>query len=123
MNHYVLQHQEELLPDIIAFNDALREALHKMFDEAHAVYEANKDFGEDVTVGACCFLSRDYPTLHPVQGENRQDLWYALQDSGWNVIYDSGVTFPLELKRDADQTFDDFIGMNCPPPNWNEGKG
>ena len=38
INHYVLQHQEELLPDIIAFNDALREALHKMFNEAHAVF-------------------------------------------------------------------------------------
>ena len=120
-NHHVLQHQEELLPDIIAFNDALREALRTMFDRAHAVYEANKDFGEDVTVEACCFFGNDYPALHPLQGENRQDLWNALQDSGWNVIYDSGVTFPLELKRDADQTFDDFIGMNCPPPNWNEG--
>ena len=121
INHYVLQHQEELLPDIIAFNDALREALHKMFDEAHAVYEANKVFGEDVMVEACCFLGRDYPTLHPVQGENRQDLWNALLDSGWNVLYNSGVTFTLELTRDVNQTFDDFIGMNCPPPNWNEG--
>ena len=121
INHYMLQHQEELLPDIIAFNDALLEALHKMFDEARAVYEANKGFGEDVSVEACCFLGRDYPALHPVQGENRQDLWGALQDSGWNVLYDSGVTFPLELKREADQTFEDFIGMTCPPPNWNEG--
>ena len=121
INHYMLQRQEELLPDIIAFNDALREALRTMFDRAHAVYEANKDFGEDVTVEACCFLGNDYPALHPLQGENRQNLWSALQDSGWNVIYDSGVTFPLVLKRDASQSFDDFIGMNCPPPNWNEG--
>ena len=37
INHYVLQRQEELLPDIIAFNDALREALRTMFDKAHAV--------------------------------------------------------------------------------------
>ena len=27
INHYVLQYQKELMPDIIAFNDALREAL------------------------------------------------------------------------------------------------
>ena len=74
INQYMLQRQEELLPDIIAFNDALREALHKMFDKAHAVYEANKDFGEDVTVEACCFLGNNYPALHPLQGENRQDL-------------------------------------------------
>jgi hypothetical protein len=121
INHRVLQHQDLLLPDIIAFNDTMSEALREMFDKAHAVYEANKGFGEDVEVEACCYLSNDYPALHPVQGENRQDLWNALLDSGWNVIYDSGVTFTLELTRDADQTFDDFIGMNCPPPNWNEG--
>lgn len=48
INHYVLQYQEELLPDIIAFNDALREALHKMFDKAHVIYEANKGFGDAV---------------------------------------------------------------------------
>ena len=121
INHYMLQHQEELLPDIIAFNDALREALHKMYDEARAVYEANQGFGEDVSVEACCYLGRDYPALHPVQGENRQELWDALQDSGWNLLYDSGVTHPFGLKQDYNETFDDFIGMNCPPPNWNEG--
>ena len=60
-----------LLPDIIAFNDALREALRKMYDKAHAIY--------------------------------------------------SGVTHPFVLNRDAKETFDDFIGKNCPPPNWNEG--
>lgn len=121
INHYMLQRQEELLPDIIAFNDALREALQKMFDEARAVYEANKGFGENVSVEACCFLGRDYPALHPVQDWDRQDLWDALQDSGWNLLYDSGVTHPFGLKQDYNETFDDFIGMNCPPPNWNEG--
>ena len=121
INHYMLQRQEELLPDIIAFNEALREALRKVYDRAHDDYKNNRELGKDEPVDACCFLDGDYPALHPVQGENRQDLWGALQDSGWNVIYDSGVTFPLELKRDTDQTFDDFIGMNCPPPNWNEG--
>ena len=121
INHYVLQRQEELLPDIIAFNDALREALHKMFDKAHVIYEANKGFGDAVSVEACCYLCSKYPALHPIQGKNRQELWDALQDSGWNVLYDSGVAFPFELIRDANETFDDFIGMNCPPPNWNEG--
>ena len=121
INHYVLQHQEELLPDIIAFNDALREALHKMFDKAHIIYEANKGFGDAVSVEACCYLCSKYPALHPIQGENRQELWDALQDPGWNVLYDSGVAFPFELIRDASETFDDFIGMNCPPPNWNDG--
>ena len=124
INHRVLQHQDLLLPDIIAFNDAIREALREMFDKAHAVYEANKGFGEDVEVEACCYLSNDYPALHPVQGEDRQNLWDALQDSGWNQLYDSGVSFPLKLTGNYDRVFndfDDFIGMKCPPPKWNEG--
>ena len=102
INHRVLQHQDLLLPDIIAFNDAMREALREMFDKAHAVYEANKGFGEDVEVEACCYLSNDYPALHPVQGEDRQALWDALQDSGWNLLYDSGVSFPLKLTGNND---------------------
>lgn len=121
INHRVLKHQELLLPDIIAFNDALREALRKMYDKAHAIYETNKELGEAVSVDANCYLRNDYPALHPLQSDNRQDLWNALQDSGWNVLYDSGVTFTLELPRDMNETFNDFIGMNCPPPNWNEG--
>ena len=122
INQRVLKHaQEMLLPDIIDFNDALREALHEMFDKAHAVYEANKGFGEDIEVEACCYLSNDYPALHPVQGEDRQDLWSALQDSGWNLLYETGVTHSMILSQSAKESFNDFIGMNCPPPNWNEG--
>ncbi|MBQ4478937.1 MAG: hypothetical protein II945_10095 [Bacteroidales bacterium] len=126
INRRVLQYQELLLPDIIAFNDAMSEALRKMFDKAHAIYEANKDFSKDIEVEAYCFLGRDYPVLHPLQGENRQELWDALQDSGWNPLYYSGVTFPLGLGLSgfndlSSNDFDDFIGMNCPPPNWNEG--
>ena len=99
-------------------------SLREMFDKAHAVYEANKGFGEDVEVEACCYLSNDYPALHPVQGENRQELWNALQDSGWNLLYEYGVSFLLQLRGNDDpdsNDFDEFIGMNCPPPNWNEG--
>ena len=103
INQRVLKHEQVMmLPDIIAFNDAMREALREMFDKAHAVYEANKGFGEDVEVEACCYLSNDYPALHPVQGKDRQDLWNALQDSGWNLLYEDGVSFPLQLKGNDD---------------------
>ena len=125
INQRVLKHEQVMmLPDIIAFNDVMREALREMFDKAHAVYEANKKIDENVEIWACCYLSIDYPALHPVQGENRQELWNALQDSGWNLLYDTGVFFPLRLIGNYDPNsndFDDFIGMNCPPPNWNEG--
>ena len=38
INRNVLKHQEEILPDIIAFNDALREALKEMYDRAHHIW-------------------------------------------------------------------------------------
>ena len=39
INKMVLAHQKDILPDIIAFNDALREALCEMYDRAHRVWK------------------------------------------------------------------------------------
>ena len=124
INKRVLAHQEEILQDIIAFNDALRDALKEMYDRAHCIWDSIKEnaWGDDVEVTAKCFLSYDYPELNPLQGEERGELWGAICDSGWNPLYDDGVTLPtLTLPRDINEDFDTFIGMDCPPPNWNEG--
>ena len=125
INKRVLAHQEEILPDIIAFNEALTEALYEMYDRAHRIWDFikdNKDFGEEPEVTAKCFLSYDYPERHPVQDEDRQDLWNALCDSGWNCLYEDGVTLPtFTLPRDINNSFDQLIGMDNPPLNWNEG--
>lgn len=124
INKRVLTHQEKILLDIIAFNDALREALHEMYDRAHRIWDnikEQKDWGVDLELTAKCFLGKDYPKLHPMQGEDRQDLWEAICDCGWNPIYEDGVSFPLTFPCDQDESFDTFIGMDCPPPNWNEG--
>lgn len=120
INFNVLQNQEELLPDIIAFNDSLREALRTMYDKAKEVYEANKDFGRNVSVEACCYFSKEYPPLHPLQEDDRQELWEALLDPGWNYLYDTGVTFPFQVKWNSHEAFDEFIESNCPPPDWYE---
>ena len=125
INKRVLAHQEEILPDIIAFNEALKEALYEMYDRAHRIWDFikdNKDFGEEPEVTAKCFLSYDYPERHPVQDEDRQDLWNALCDSGWNCLYEDGVTLPtFTLPREINNSFDQLIGMDNPPLNWNEG--
>ena len=47
INKRVLEHQEDILPDIIAFNDALTTALREMYDRAHRIWDfvkGNKDF-------------------------------------------------------------------------------
>ena len=113
--------QEELLPDIIAFNDALHDALKRMYDRAHELYRQMSAIQPDIMLTAKCYLAYDYPALHPYQKEDRQELFNAISDFGWNRLYADGVTFSLELPRDIDMPFDSIRGMDCTPFNWNEG--
>ena len=39
INKELLAHQAEILADIISFNEALREALHDMYDRAHRIWD------------------------------------------------------------------------------------
>ena len=123
----VLANQKELLPEIIAFNDTLREALREMYDRAHRIWDKminiiDEGDGEEMELTAKIYLDTDYPALHPIQGDDRQDLWYALCDDDLNPMYADGISvLTLTFPRDEDYTFDTFIGMDCPPPNWNEG--
>ena len=127
INKQVLANQKELLPDIIAFNDVLREALHDMYDRARRIWDKminiiDEGDGEEMELTAKCYLDTDYPALHPIQGEDRRDLWYALCDDDLNPMYADGISvLTLAFPRDEGYTFDSFIGMDCPPPNWNEG--
>lgn len=125
INKRALAHQEEILPDIIAFNDALREALREMYDRAHLIWNSikeNKTFGDYMELTAKCYLGYDYPASHPIQGDDRDDLWCAICDSGWNPLYEDGVTLPtLTFPSNVDESFDYLTGLDCPPPNWNEG--
>ena len=127
INKEMLAHQKELLPDIIAFNDVLREALHEMYERAHRIWDKmiqsiDETDGEEMELTAKCYLDFDYSKLHPIQGEDRQDLWNALCDEDLNPLYADGVSvLTLTFPRDEDDSFESFIGMDCPPPNWNEG--
>jgi hypothetical protein len=127
INKQVLANQKALLPDIIAFNDALREALRDMYNRAHCIWDKmigiiDEGDGEEMELTAKCYLDVDYPALNPIQGEERQDLWYALCDEDLNPMYADGISvLTLTFPRDEGYTFDSFIGMDCPPPNWNEG--
>jgi hypothetical protein len=122
LNDQALTHknQEELLPHIIAFNDALRDALKHMYDRAHELYRQVSAIQPDIELEAKCLLPYKYPSLHPFQHESRQELWKALCDTGWNPLYESGVTHSIELPRDINLSFDEFIGMKCGLHNWNE---
>ena len=127
LNRELLAHQTELLPDIVAFNDALREALREMYDRVHRVWNKmvqniDETDGEEMELTAKLFFDYNYSELHPIQGEDRQDLWDALCDEDLNPLYADGISvLTLTFPRDEGYTFESFIGMDCPPPNWNEG--
>lgn len=122
LNRQALANQAKLLPDIIAFNEALRQALQNMYDKAHKLYDQMSAIQPGIELEAKCFLSSEYPKRHPIQGADRQDLWEALCDSGWNPLYDDGVTLnTLNLPQDLDDTFDSLIGKDGTPLNWNAG--
>jgi hypothetical protein len=127
INKELLAHQAVLLPDIVAFNDALREALRDMYDRAHRVWKKvieviDETDGEEMELTARLYFDYNYPELHTIQSEDRQDLWNALCDNDLNPMYADGISvLTLTFPRDEGQTFESFIGMDCPPPNWNEG--
>ncbi|MBR3567219.1 MAG: leucine-rich repeat protein [Salinivirgaceae bacterium] len=108
INDFVLQHQAELMPDIIAFNDALREALRRTYQRTKEVYDVCKALG-DVHVTAECYMD-GYPPLHPVQNEDREALWEVLTDNSWNPEYN--------LLIHNGEKFGDLIGGE--DDNWNE---
>ena len=125
INKKVLKHQEELLPEIIDFNEALRNALQKMYNKARRMwidFQKLQDWGDDIELTAVCYLGVVYPTRHPLQGEDRQDLWNALCDDELNPLYAGGVSLQtLTFPSDNKESFETLTGMDCPPPNWNEG--
>ncbi len=120
LNEQALANQKCLIQDIIAFNDALHDALKRMYDRAHELYSRMSAFQPNVELVANCFLSKEYPSLHPFQNDSRQELWEALCDTGWNSLYDTGVTRSLYLPQNLEVSFEEFIGMDCKPDNWNE---
>lgn len=124
LNAYVLQHQEELLPAICTFNQALTEAFRGIYDRALLVFRTLDEQGllgpNDVVTGHC-YLSSRYPSLHPLQGDGREGLWSALLDPDWNSLYADGCSIaPIRFVHGKEpQSFESFMGMDL--GNWNEG--
>lgn len=125
INKKILKFQKDLIPEIVEFNEVLRNTLQKMYDKAHHIwsdFQKLRDCKDDIELTAECYLGTVYPPRHPLQEEDRQDLWNALCDETLNTLYAGGVSLhTLTFPADNKESFDSFIGMDCPPPNWNEG--
>ena len=125
INKKILKFQEDLIPEIVEFNETLRNTLQKMYDKAYHIwidFQKLRDWEDDIELTAECYLGPVHPVRYPLQREDRQDLWNALCDDELNTLYAGGVSLQtLTFPRDNKESFESFIGMDCPPPNWNEG--
>lgn len=119
LNEQAMSHQEELLPDIIAFNDALRDALKVMYDRAQSLYQRVSAIQPNIQLEAKCFLDYNYPKTHPYQADYREDLWEALSNSG-NRYYETHGAAYLVFNKGNCESCDSFIGMVDGITNWNE---
>ena len=119
LNEQAMSHQEELLPVIIAFNDALRDALKIMYDRALSLYQQVSAIQPNIQLEAKCFLDYNYPKTHPYQADYREDLWEALSNSG-NRYYETHGAAYLVFNKGNCESFDSFIGMVDGITNWNE---
>ena len=116
LNKRALDWKDEILPDIIAFNDVLTTTLREMYDSAHRVWETIKTFKEDpnhIHFTAECYLGKDYPTMHPLQSDNRHELW-AIQRGASGFC--GGLSLEHMVIPKEKYTFEHFIGMDFPPP-------
>ena len=119
LNEQAMSHQEELLPDIIAFNDALRDALKVMYDRAQSLYQQVSAIQPNIELEANCYLDYNYPKTHPYQADHREELWEALCNEG-NPYYENFGSAHLTFNKGNCESFDSFIGMVDGITNWNE---
>ena len=119
LNAQAMSHQKELLLDIIAFNDALRDALKVMYDRALSLYQQVSAIQPNIQLEAKCFLDYNYPKSHPYQEDHREDIWDALSNSG-NRYYETHGAAYLVFNKGNCESFDSFIGMVDGITNWNE---
>lgn len=118
LNEQAMSHQKELLPDIIDFNEAFREALKVMYDRAIGLCRHVSTIQPNIDIEAKCSLCYDYPKLHPYQADHRKELWEALCNEG-NPLYNGSGASKVHFNQGCYETFEEFLGMDV-NPNWNE---
>ena len=111
LNEQLLEHQEELLPDIIAFNDALAKTLRALYNHASNLFKQVSSLESNIDLTARCYLSYNYPKLHPYQADDRQELWEILTDERMHPLYGSGVHNSLYFRQGAHETWDEFMNL------------
>ncbi|MBO7588725.1 MAG: hypothetical protein J6T18_04795 [Bacteroidaceae bacterium] len=124
INQRVLEHQEDILREMAYFDDTMNDALRELSDRAYRIWSMIKDnrlFGGSLCITARCYLEDRYPEQHPIQGDDRRDLWDALTDTGLNRLYKDGVTLTPLTIPDSEDSITGFTGSDSVPHDWSGG--
>lgn len=124
INEIVISHQEDYIDAIKAFNNCLTDALKEMCDRANRIYDEvskHKDYGDEIKLKASLYFSKRYPEAHPVQSDDRQDLWDALLYYQCREAYSSGITTYYLPRGACGYPFELFTGINGSSPSKIEG--
>lgn len=124
INNAIMKHQEDLLPDIVEFNEALKNAFRETWNK---VAELQSKYGyEDIE--ASIWFDTGFPQKHPLAGVSSvgdkysyQALWEALTDREVHSEYKCGIGNRVNTLHLADETFGEFVGVDGATDNWNEG--
>lgn len=120
INGELLKHENEILSDIVSFNDALKAAFHDMWELVADIH--NKINYEHRDIAASLWFDTNYPTKHPLFGNKNTRaycIWEVLTDNDILQEYSYGIYPNLNLDSMEKETFDSFISIGM--PNWNEG--
>lgn len=123
INSFCIKNIDEILAYIRDFNINLTSSIRKMYRNAQKTYSLLETTHQNCTieVTAKCLLDYIYPQNHPIQSENRQELWDMLIDEKNNPMYKYGVNGNLLiLNKLKNPSFLEFIYLNSPTNNWNE---
>lgn len=126
INAKLLKYQNELLPNIIEFNDALKWAFRNLWDMAEKIHdEINFECQE---IEATLWFDTYFPEKHPLAGKPDwpvripPSLWMAIMDPDIHIEYRYGIHHSIILNDClTEDSFNNFIGLGKSTPNWNEG--
>lgn len=115
---------------LASFNDRLRKACAELYQRVMTAYKeyCNRadNFG-DFEVEGKIYLGAEYPKHHPLQTDTAKQVWDALTQGGFELLYDDGCAWVLRCSKayppehGGFETFEKWIGMEDENDNWNEG--
>lgn len=114
------EHTDENKELLRSFCSRLNNAVISMYRKAWPIYEqlAQTNMTEDITLVAK--LRMAYPELHPIQDEEEQEVWNALQVWRYNSGFDNAFTLMYRQEHQEVYNEDAILQLHPKDEPWDE---